>query len=150
VPTQSRRRPIGVTILSLTAFAVSPMFVIVLGRAFSVIHTKSELPSVVEDLIPFVYLCALLLLSSACFLTLAWISFTAGLDLWRMNERGRYLASFSMILFLLVGIINLLMNDIWSTLSGVGLCIFGVVFFAYLQVPSIRQRFRRPPPELRG
>jgi uncharacterized membrane protein (DUF2068 family) len=71
----------------------------------------------------------LLALFSASFLVLAWISFTAGLDLWRLRERGRLLASFSTILFLPLGFVYRLILGIWWTPLGVAICTFSLFFF---------------------
>jgi hypothetical protein len=82
VPIDLRGRPIGVTILSFTAFAFSPVFVVLLGVfLFNLLH-RDETPSFSNDPGAFLWLCFWLLIVSVCFLTLAWVSYKAGLELW--------------------------------------------------------------------
>ena len=102
MPIDSRSRPIGVTVLSLIAFAVSPVFVVLLGIFSYNIFIESITPSFTDDPGAFYWFC--FWLTVACFLTLAWIAFTAGFDLWRLKNRGRKLAYISMIPFLPLGI----------------------------------------------
>jgi hypothetical protein len=141
---ESPRRPVGVTLLSLLAFAVSPAWVFLLVGFLFTIFAKSELPPF-SDQPAFLYACVLIPIALACFMAMAWISFTAALDLWKLRNRGRLLASVSMVLILLLGILYLLIQERWWTLAGVGLCVFSVSFLIYLQVPSIRRRFVAEP-----
>jgi hypothetical protein len=120
------------------------------GNFFLRDYTKNEPLSFAEDPLGSLWLCLFLILASASFLTLAWISHTTGLELWRLKNRGRMLASVSMILFLLPGIVYLLIPGIRWTILGVAVCTFSVFFFAYLQVPSIRRRFDSPSAKLPG
>ena len=87
----------GVTVRSLIAFAVSPVFLVLLGIFFYNIFTESIPPSFSDDTGAFYWFCFWPTVASACFLTRAWITFTAGLDLWRLKNRGRKLAYISMI-----------------------------------------------------
>src|SRR5712691_12161608 len=132
MPINAHRRPTGVTVLSLVAFAASPGFIILLVGSFYVLHTKSEIPSAAEEPATFLWFCLWMLLLSTCFLTLAWIAFTVGLDLWRLQSRGRSVAWVSMMLFLLLGIIYLLISGIWR-LVGVAACAFSIFFLVYLR-----------------
>jgi len=111
MPIDSRSRPIGVTVLSLIAFAVSPVFLVLLGLFLHHIFVESIPPSFSDDTGAFLWLSFWLPIASACFLTLSWISFKAGLDLWRLKNRGRKLAYISMILFFLLGIVYLLIRE---------------------------------------
>src|SRR6266436_4790430 len=113
MPIGSRGRPMGVTYSSLLAFAVSPVF-LVLPRDFFLqhFHRASMPPSFSDDTGAFNWFCFWLTVASACFLTLAWIAFSASLDLWRLKNRGRNLATISMIPFLPPGIGFLLPSDI--------------------------------------
>ena len=146
MPIDSRSRPIGVTVLSLIAFAVSPVFLVLLGLFLHHIFVESIPPSFSDDTGAFLWLSFWLPIASACFLTLSWISFKAGLDLWRLKNRGRKLAYISMILFFLLGIVYLLIRETCWTVLGVGICTLSAFFFVYLQAPSIRRRFDSPPP----
>jgi hypothetical protein len=148
VPIDSRSRPIGVTILSLVAFVASPMCIVLLSLSFYLVFISSTHPLFPEDLAGWVWLCFWLTLISTGSLTLAWIAFTAGVELWGMKSRGRKLASASMILFFLFGIVNLLIRETWWTVLGVGICSLSAFFFVYLQLPAISQRFNSSPPEL--
>jgi hypothetical protein len=148
MPIDSRSRPIGVTVLSLIAFAVSPGFIVLLGFFFYNIFKESIPPSLSDDTGAFYWFCFWLTVASACFLALAWIAFTAGLDLWRLKNRGRKLAYISIIPFLPLGIGFLLSSDIWRKMLGAGFCTFGAFFLVYLQRPTILQSFAPPPPDL--
>jgi hypothetical protein len=150
VPIDSRSRPIGVTILSLIAFVASPVCIVLLGLSFYSIFISNTRPLLPEDLAGWVWLCFWLTLITACSFTLAWIAFAAGVELWRMKSRGRRLASASMILFFLLGIVYLLFRETWWTVLGVGICCLSAFFFVYLQLPSINQSFNSSPPELPG
>jgi hypothetical protein len=110
------------------AFAVSPLFVVLLGIFFYNIFIESITPSFTDDPGAFCWFCFWLTVASACFLTLAWIIFTAGLDLWRLKNRGRKLAYISMIPFLPLGIGFLLASDIWRKMLGAGFCTLGGFF----------------------
>jgi len=137
-----------VTILSLLAFAGSPGLIVLMGKFFFNIYTINEPPSFAKDPLGTLWLCLFVLLAVVSFLTLAWISYIAGLDLWRLKNRGRKLAYISMILFFLVGILYLLIRETWWTVLGTGICTLSAIFFVYLQLPSIRQRFNSSPREL--
>ena len=144
----TQSRPLGVTILSLTAFAVAPALVALLGAFLVSIHKTNEWPSVTKATGKFVWVGSWLALFSAGFLALAYISFVAGLDLWRLKNRGRNLASVSMILLLLPGIVFLLLRETLATWEGAAICAFSVVSLVYLQLPSIRRRFELPSTQL--
>jgi hypothetical protein len=135
-----------VTVLSLVAFAASPGLVILMADFFFNIYSKFESPSFGQDPLGSLWLCLFVLLASGSFLTLAWISYTAGLDLWKLKKRGRKLAYISMTLYSLFGIVYLLFRETWSTKLGLGICALSVFFLIYLQLPSIRQKFDSPSP----
>ena len=126
----SRSRPIGVTILSLVAFAVSPLFVVLLGAFFFGLYEKNEAPSLADGPEAIVWLCFWLTIVTACFLTLSWISFTAGLDLWRLKDRGRKLAYVSTIPFVPLGIGFLLSSSVGYKMLGMAFCAYAGFFFA--------------------
>jgi hypothetical protein len=130
------------------AFAVSPLFAVLLGIFFYNIFMESITPSFTDDRGAFYWFCFWLTLVTACSLTLAWIAFTAGFDLWRLKNRGRKLAYISMIPFLPLGIGFLLSSDIWREMLGAAFCTFGGFFLVYLQRPTILQTFAPPPPDL--
>jgi len=137
----TQSRPLGVTILSLTAFATSLALVVLLGAFLVSVYRNNEWPSVTKATGEFVWVCSWLSLFSASFLGLAYISFIAGLDLWKLKNRGRNLASVSMILLLLPGVLFLLLRETLATWEGAAICAFSVVSLVYLQLPSIRRRF---------
>jgi hypothetical protein len=144
VPIDLQGRPIGVTVLSLTAFAFSPVLVILLLRFVYAIFTEGTAPSPTQDTGAFVWLCFWLMILTTCFLTLAWVSYRAGLELWRLKRQGLLVAVFTMIIYLVAGIILLLIPGIWAKLTGVAVCAFSVYFLFYLRMPSIEQRFNPP------
>src|SRR6266436_5524686 len=128
--------------LSLIAFAFSPVFVILLLSILYAILV--EVPSPTKDTGAFVWLCFWLIILTACFLTLAWVSYRAGLELWRLKRQGLLVAVFTMMIYLVAGIILLLIPGIWTKLTGAAVCAFSVYFLLYLRVPSIEQRFNHP------
>jgi hypothetical protein len=138
-----------VTVLSLIAFAFSPVFTILLGVLFFNLYIEGEAPSFSQDSGAFIWLCFWLMILAACFLTLAWVSFKAGLELWRLKRPGLLVAVFTMMIYLVAGIIFLLIPGIWWKLSGAAVCAVSVFFLVYLQLPSIEQRFNPPASESR-
>jgi hypothetical protein len=144
MPIDSRSRPIGVTILSFLAFSASPVFVVLLGLFFYSIFVEALPPSLREDPQGFVWLCFWLTIVTACFLTLAWIAFTAGLDLWRLKDRGRKLAYISTIPFSPLGIGFLLSSDIGYKMLGAAFCAYAGFFLIYLRKHTILQMFAPP------
>jgi hypothetical protein len=147
MPIDSRSRPIAVTVLSLLAFAASPVFIVLLGVFFFNLYTEGVTPSFGQDPGAFVWLCFWQTIVSACFLTLAWISYNAGLDLWRLKDRGRKLAYVSMIPYVPLGIGFLLSSDIWRKILGLAFLTFGGFFLMYLRRPTTTQIFAPPSPD---
>jgi hypothetical protein len=145
MPIDSKSRPIAVTILSLISFAASPVFIVLLGVFFFNLYTEGVMPSFNQDTGAFVWLCFWQTIVSACFLTLAWISYTAGHDLWRLKDRGRKLAYVSMIPYLPLGIGFLLSSDIRRKILGLAFLTFGVLFLTYLRRATTAQIFASPP-----
>jgi uncharacterized membrane protein (DUF2068 family) len=122
---------------------------VALLRGFLVsLYKTNEWPPVTKATGEFVWVCSWLALFSAGFLALAFISFVAGLDLWKLKNRGRNLASVSMILLLLPGIVFLLLREELATWEGAAICAFSVFSLVYLQLPSIRRSFVPPPPDI--
>jgi hypothetical protein len=141
---ESRDRPIAVTILSFMAFAAALAIVVLMGTFFLSIFTVNEFPSAAKQTGEFVLVCVWLSLFSVSFLALAWISFVAGQDLGRLKNRGRRLASVSMILFLFPGIACFFVRSFWWTWTGISICMLCAFSLAYLQLPSTRRRFEIP------
>ena len=108
-----------------TAFAVSPLFVVLLGIFFCNIFIASIPLSFSDDPGAFYWFCFWLTVASACLLTLAWITLTAGLDLWRLKNWIGFLFS----------------SDSCRKMLGAAFCTFGGFFLVYLQRPTIQQSF---------
>ena len=106
------------------AFAVSPVFVVLLGIFFYNSFIASITPLFTDDPRAFYWFCFWLTAASACFLTLAWIA----LLLERLKNRGRKLAYISIIPFLPLGIGFLLSSDIWRKTLGAAFCTLGGFF----------------------
>jgi len=145
MPIDSRSRPIGVTVLSLIAFTVSPVFLVLLGLFFYSIFVEALPPSIREDPQGFVWLSFWLTVVTACFLTLARITLTAGLDLWRLKDRGRKLAYISTIPFVPLGIGFLLSSNMGYKMLGLAFCAYAGFFLIYLRKHTTLQRFVPPP-----
>jgi hypothetical protein len=137
-----------VTVLSLIAFALSPVLIVLLGLFFYEILIEGLHPLLPEDHAGFVWLCFWLTVVTACFLTLAWISFTAGFDLWRLKDRGRKLAYISTIPFVPLGIGFLLSPNIGYKMLGAAFCAYAGFFLIYLRKPTIQQKFAPPRPDM--
>lgn len=118
MPIDFRSRPIGVAVLNLIAFAFSPVFVILLADFFYQIFVENIAPSPTEDTGAFLWLCFWLMVVTTCFLTLAWVSYRAGLELWRLKHQGLLVAVFTMMVYLVAGIILLLIPDTLSEALG--------------------------------
>jgi hypothetical protein len=134
-----------VTILSVVAFAFSPLFIIFLGVFPFYFYPEAESPTLSKDPGTFLWFCFWLFLVSVCFLALAWASFKAGLELWRLTRQGLVAAVFTMTVFLLAGIIFLLIPGMGWKLAGAAVCTFGGFFLIYLCLPSIENRFTPAP-----
>jgi hypothetical protein len=147
MPIAARSRPIAVTALSLIAFATSPAFIVLLGVFFFNLYTEGVTPSFSQDPGAFVWLFFWQTIVSACFLMLSWISYTAGLDLWRLKDRGRKLAYVSMIPYLPLGIGFLLSSDIWRKILGLAFLTLGGFFLMYLRKPATAEIFAPLPPD---
>jgi hypothetical protein len=141
---ESSKRPAAVTLLSLIAFAFSPILILVLAFFFLNIYARNETPSFGQNPGGFVFLAVWELILSICFFLLAWLSYLAGRDLWKLRERGRHLALFSMPLFLVIGGLATANGNGWWTATGTTICILSVFFFIYLLLPSVRGKFRTP------
>jgi hypothetical protein len=141
---ETGKRPIAVTLLSLIAFASSPILVLVLAFFFFNIYARNETPSFGQNPGGFIFLAVWELILSICFFLLACLSYLAGRDLWNLREHGRHLALFSMPLFLLIGGIATAAEEAWWRMSGTAICILSVFFFIYLLLPSVRGKFSTP------
>ena len=140
------KRPVGVTVLSLVAFAASPFSLAILGRlCYLTITSNYELAPSSAGPDVFIRFWVLSTLGFFSLLALSWISLRAGLDLWRLKNRGRLLALVSMILYFLVGMLfllaGLLGRDKWFTSIGALICSFSLFHFVYLLLPSTRRKF---------
>jgi len=58
-----------------------------------------------------------------------------------LKRQGLLLAVFSMMVFLVAGIIFLLIPGTWWKFSGAAVSALSVFFLVYLRLPSIEQRF---------
>jgi hypothetical protein len=141
---ESGTRPVAITLLSLIAFASSPVLILVLAFFFFNIYARNEPPSFRQNPGGFVFLAVWELILSICFVLMAWLSYVAGRDLWNLKERGRHLALFSMPLFLLIGGITTAAEDAWWKMTGTAICLLSIFFFIYLMLPSVRGRFSTP------
>lgn len=128
------KRPFGVSVLAgaaLLASAASLLYSIVAPflvlKGFSNgLYTRSSI--------------ALLLIF--CFLSLAWISGVAGVDLWKMRKRGRSLTVVSMCIFCVLGVALAATEPrgivFWT---GFPVCALSISAVVYLFSPNIRRKF---------
>ncbi len=146
---ESRTRPIGVTVLSVLAFAASPQLFILLVFLIYRIFTQAIPPKFNEDPGAFLWLSVWVGILSTCFLALAWVSYRAGLDLWNLKRQGLLLAVFTMLVFLLTGIAFLLIPGLFWKLLGAAVSVLSLFFLLYLRVPAIERRFDPHPQKAR-
>ena len=74
--------------------------------------------------------------------TLGWIAFAAGVDLWRMRIRGRKLTLIAMSLILTFGALLAAMEfRLTGRVIGIALSLGGVFSIAYLLLPGVRSQF---------
>lgn len=141
---KSDQKPFGVTILSLIAFVASPTLMVLFVFFPFNIYQKKETPSFRKNTGEFILLAVGALILLIAFLLLSWLSYTAGLELWKLKEPGRQLASFTMPLFLLVGGLSTAGGDTLATVVGSPICLLSIFFFVDLQLPSIRRKWEAP------
>jgi hypothetical protein len=135
-----------VVILSGLAFAVTPGLIL-LAMGFSIsIFRQDELPTISKDGIAFFYFWILFPLALLAFLALAGISFTAARDLWNLKERGRKLATMSMVLYGLIGLVFLIVRERWSLIAAVCVCTLALSCLIYLLMPMTRRKFDASSP----
>jgi len=149
-----KKRPIGVTLLSLIAFLVSPGLIalfILSTQSYFGPSKRSDLPDLHSEPGPFVIALTLLVFFHLGFLILAFLSCVAGRDLWLLRPRGRSLTLISMILWLLQSAVLFYavptesLRD-RSFAGGVFLlCLFSIV---YLFLPRVRASFETRPTSL--
>jgi len=147
-PVANEKRPLGVTLLACVAFSATAVLVkaaiswiILLFREHRENPQAQDLPAYIGVTIT--------LLSTV---TLAIISFVAGVDLLRLRKRGRSLTIVSMILTCLLGalfvVVEILdhMGDKQFLWAGLAICTLSVLALLYLYRPKVRQRFAMTPP----
>jgi heme/copper-type cytochrome/quinol oxidase subunit 3 len=139
-------RPIGVILLSCLAFLTSAISGVVAFLVFYqiLLFFRHSPQSRTEDVQPLAYV--LVPLAWICVITLAGIAFTAGIDLWRMKNRGRKLAITSMILLLPLGILFALASNEYEhdiKITAVGVCIVCSASILYLFFPRVRIMFAK-------
>ena len=133
----AHKRPIGVTILSGLAFLASAFIAFEAAySAYVSIHFASQIAKEpFARLAPSGY--ALTFLAWVCLVTLGWIAFRAGLDLWRMRKRGRKLTLVGTVLTLSLGAFSFAAGSF----IGIPLCVIAVCSAVYLFLPNVRNQF---------
>jgi hypothetical protein len=125
------------------AFAMCPFLSAVGIAAIQQLVSTSELPP--RSSLDFVVIVLLLVLFLGSFLLFSFISAVAGRDLWKLRNRGRRLATLSMVLWVLAGILMAILGwnpmDLRLLVGAAGVCVLGSGFLIYLQLPSARSRF---------
>jgi MFS family permease len=142
---ERERRPLGLTLLALLAFAASAFLAIVpISIAISFLRDYHENP---QDLSGYLGLSIAVL----CLLTLAGISIVAGVDLLRLKRRGRSLAVVSTIFISLLGMTLTVAGILdrihdWELFSvSLTLCAVSMSALLYLYLPTVRKKFAAPP-----
>ncbi len=137
----TKKRPFGVSILAVSNVLLAALLLtggVQVSRA--IFRDWTGRPQIDEDLI------IGFALDTAIFI-LAVVCGVAGVDLWRLRNRGRSATIFFMCIF---GIFGLLMavpdhpsarDGVWArTISGV-VCVLCVAAIVYLLLPRVRQKF---------
>lgn len=133
----AHKRPIGVTILSGLAFLASAFiaFEAAYSAYESILFASQAAKAPFARIAPLGYV--LIFLAWLCLVTLGWIAFFAGLDLWRMRSRGRKLTLVAMLLILSLGIFSFAAGSF----IGIGLCVIAICSIGYLSLRSVRNQF---------
>src|SRR5205807_1482251 len=130
-----RKRPLGISILAggaflasaaLLAYSITAPFLLLLRGFANGLYTLGSLA----------------LLLTCCFLSLAWISGVAGMDLWKFRKRGRSLTVVSMCIFFAFGVAFVASAPrgivFWT---GFAVCAVSISAVVYLFSPNIRRKF---------
>ena len=140
----TRQRPIGVSLLSCFAFLAAAVIALeCLYSAYQLlvfIRHAARVPF--ENVQPLAYV--VVPIAWVCVAILAWIAFAAGLDLWRLRDRGRRLTLVAMILVLVLGYFLALISGFFDSVGGVVgivLCVLAVSSVTYLFLPGVRGIF---------
>ena len=99
-----------------------------------------------ENVMPLAYV--VVPVAWVCVALLAWIAFEAGLDLWRLRDRGRKLALAALILVLMFGYFLAWVSGFFDSAGGVVgivLCALAISGFIYLLLPGVRAIFLKQP-----
>jgi hypothetical protein len=146
---EARQRPIGVTVLSIAAFASSAGLVWLTVKIFQAIHAEVTLPLWTVEPARLIAVMFCLGMFYASLLALSALSFVAGRDLWNLRPRGRSLTLTTMILLLVLSVFFLIRalaawEAGWEAEKALvlGICCLSVVSSVYLFLPDVRARFQ--------
>jgi uncharacterized BrkB/YihY/UPF0761 family membrane protein len=138
----TKKRPFGVSILAVSNVLLAPLLLTVGVQVFrGIFRAWTRLPQIDEDLIiGFALDIAIFILAMVCGV--------AGVDLWRLRNRGRTATIFFMCIFGILSAVQILVQDhpsdrdrVWlRTISGV-VCVLCVAAIVYLLLPRIRRKF---------
>jgi hypothetical protein len=133
------RRPFLILVLGAVAILLGPCLVLLCVMFVRNLITGSELPT--RSSTEFSVALTVLGLFISAFLALGYISFVAGMDLLKLRERGRKLASIAMVLWLLI--CGLIAFVTWGVLNLSILLVAAAAlfFFIYLQLRRTRSLF---------
>jgi hypothetical protein len=144
----AQKRPVGVKLLAVIAFAISAALGIApIYMVFSFWRDRADNP---QDLPAY----AGIAITALCLLTLAIISAVAGVDLLKLRKRGRSLTIVSMFFIGLLGVLYTLLSinvgrlDIGFFCAGLTMSAVSVSAILYLRHAKVSNRFGVPsPPE---
>lgn len=133
-----QKRPLGVSILAGAAFLASAASIFYsIAMPFVILGGRNDL-TVGGG---FYTRGAFALLLTSCFLSLAWISGAAGMDLWALRKRGRSLTIISMCMFSALGVAMAAVPGGIVSWAGFAVCALSIWAVVYLFLPSIRGKF---------
>ena len=132
------KRPLGVSILSFAVFLAAAVLLDVGVRALNdTIRALKERPELGGG--------AIYLAVDMCCLIVAVICGVAGVDLWKLNKRGRPVTIFLMCIFGVLAASAALVSydesDRTMLWGGGPVCTFCIWAVVYLCLPKIRQKF---------
>ena len=137
------RRPLPISVLSIIAFVVCPFLITLAIRLVSNIFSDSEMPP--RWSADFISTAIVLALFCGSFFLLSFVSIVAGRDLWKLRNRGRKLASVSMVLWLLLGAVLVAIGwqvrEVPTLVFGGSLSLVAALFLVYLQLRAVRGKF---------
>ena len=135
------RRPVGLIFLACTSFLICILLVVCgVALLFELFRSVRHVPGAQEY---YTLGYVLMFLGGFSSFVAAWIAAVAGLDLWRLNMRGRLLTLAAALFFFLFAV-YLTRAAFWTAFT---IAICSVAVALYLRLPRVHSLFQQEPSE---